>query len=155
VGTGPALPTVTSAVEELELGDSVRLHGFLPEEEKAAVLGAARLHVCASDAEGWGQVVLEAASHGVPTLGRDVPGVRDSVRDGRTGWLLPMPSGSDPEVLVRALTSGLDGALEAMSDPDIGAQFAESCREWAAKYGWDRMRAEAVEVVVDAARGAR
>ena len=46
------------------------------EDDKARVLAGARLHVCASDAEGWGQVVIEAAAHGVPTLARDVPGLR-------------------------------------------------------------------------------
>ncbi len=46
-----------------------------PTDEKSRVLDARRrLHVCASDAEGWGQVVLEAAAHGLPTLARDVPG---------------------------------------------------------------------------------
>ena len=69
------------------------MHGFLGEDEKARVLDAARLHVCGSDAEGWGQVVLEAAAYGVPTLARDVPGMRDSVRDGVTGWLVAEPTG--------------------------------------------------------------
>ncbi len=37
--------------------------------------------------EGWGIVVAEAAARGTPTVGFDVPGVRDSVRDGETGVL--------------------------------------------------------------------
>lgn len=155
VGTGPALPAVTSAVEELGLGDSVRLHGFLPEEEKARVLDAARVHVCASDAEGWGQVVLEAAAHGVPTLGRDVPGVRDSVRDGRTGWLVPEPPDRIADELVQALVTGLEDALEHLSSPSVRARVAEDCREWASGFGWDRMRTESVAVVVAALRGHR
>jgi glycosyltransferase involved in cell wall biosynthesis len=152
VGTGPALPAVTAAVEELGLGDRVRLHGFLPEEEKARVLDSVRVHVCASDAEGWGQVVLEAATHGVPTLGRDVPGVRDSVRDGRTGWLVPEPPGRLADELVHALAAGLEDALEHLSSPPGRARIAEDCREWASGFGWDRMRTEAVEVVTTALR---
>ncbi|MBJ7355933.1 glycosyltransferase family 4 protein [Nocardioides sp.] len=147
VGTGPGMPAVSAAVAELGLGDSVLVHGFLPEEEKAAVLRAARLHVCASDAEGWGQVVLEAAAHGVPTLGRDVPGVRDSVRDGRTGWLVPESPGGDADELVRALGTGLEDALETLSDPRVASQVAGHCRSWAEEFGWARMRAESVEVV--------
>ena len=58
------------------------IHGFLDEDDKHAVLGAAAVHVCASDAEGWGQVVIEAAAYGLPTLARDVPGLRASVHDG-------------------------------------------------------------------------
>jgi glycosyltransferase involved in cell wall biosynthesis len=155
VGTGPALPAVTSAVEELGLGDSVRLHGFLPEEAKARVLDSARVHVCASDAEGWGQVVLEAAAHGVPTLGRDVPGVRDSVRDGRTGWLVAEPPGRVADDLVQALADGLDDALGHLSSPGARARVAEDCRSWASGFGWDLMRTESVAVVVAALRGDR
>ncbi|GAB3265171.1 glycosyltransferase family 4 protein [Nocardioides dilutus] len=153
VGTGPDLPHIEAVVEELGQSDNVRLHGFLPEEEKAAVLGAASVHVCASDAEGWGQVVLEAAAHGVPTLGRDVPGVRDSVRDGQTGWLIPESPGGEPDVLVRAITAGLEDALVRMSDPEASAKVAQQCRAWAAGFGWDRMRAEAVQVVSAALSG--
>ena len=52
------------------------------------VLGGCGFHVCASDVEGWGQVVIDAAAHGIPTIGRDVPGLRDSIVEGSTGWLV-------------------------------------------------------------------
>lgn len=39
--------------------------------------------------EGMPRVVLEAAATGLPTVGFDVPGVRESVRDGETGFLVP------------------------------------------------------------------
>ena len=58
-----------------------------PRSGQAGSLRRGRLHVCASDAEGWGQVVIEAAAYGVPTLARDVPGLRDSIRHGApVGW---------------------------------------------------------------------
>ena len=39
--------------------------------------------------EGTPRVVLEAAATGLPTVGFDVPGVREAVRDGETGFLAP------------------------------------------------------------------
>jgi glycosyltransferase involved in cell wall biosynthesis len=150
VGTGPELPTVADVVERLGLGSAVRLHGFLSESEKSRVLHAARLHVCASDAEGWGQVVLEAAAHGLPTLGRDVPGVRDSVRDGVTGWLVPATSSGDAEALRQVLVAGVEQALTRLSDPEVRVLMADDCREWASRFGWDEMRSQAVLTVVRA-----
>jgi glycosyltransferase involved in cell wall biosynthesis len=147
IGTGEELDRVRSVVHDLGLEDAVRLHGFLPDAEKSRTLAAAKVHVCASDAEGWGQVVLEAAAHGVPTLARDVPGMRDSVRDGVTGWLLPEPPDDTPEALVQRLADGLESALSLLDDPSAAARFADDSRSWSAQFGWDRTRAEAVEVV--------
>ena len=39
--------------------------------------------------EGVPRVILEAAATGIPTVAFDVPGVREAVRDGETGYLVP------------------------------------------------------------------
>ena len=44
-------------------------------------------------AEGWGLTILEANTLGTPAVAYDVPGLRDSVRDGQTGWLVPGRTG--------------------------------------------------------------
>jgi glycosyltransferase involved in cell wall biosynthesis len=150
VGTGDDLARVRSAVHETDLDDVVTLHGFLSDADKSRVLSRAMLHVCASDAEGWGQVVMEAAAHGVPTLARDVPGLRDSIRDGETGWLVPEVSPSTDDDLVARLASGIASSLQAMSDPATRSRTVVGCREWAAGFGWERMRAEARDVVAAA-----
>jgi len=150
VGTGDELERVREAVSETGMADVVRLRGFLPDAEKSAALSEAVLHVCASDAEGWGQVVLEAAAHGLPTLARDVPGLRDSIRDGETGWLMPEgPAGGDDELVARLVT-GIGASLDAVADPATRLRLAGSCRTWAAGFGWQRMRSEARDVVAEA-----
>ena len=65
------------------------LPGRVPEQAKADLLSSAWLTVAPSLAEGWGLTVLEANTLGTPAVAYDVPGLRDSVRDGRTGWLVP------------------------------------------------------------------
>ncbi len=78
------------------------------------VLGGCGLHVCASDVEGWGQVVIDAAAHGIPTIGRDVPGLRDSIVDGRTGWLVRTGGGTD---LPAVLADRMRAAIAVLVDP--------------------------------------
>lgn len=108
-------------------GAAVTVHGRVTEELKSALLGRAWLNVTLSDGEGWGLAVLEAAAHGVPTVCRDVPGLRDSVRHGVTGWHVP-PGAPVAEVLHRALAD--------LADPVLATRMAADCREWAACFDW-------------------
>jgi glycosyltransferase involved in cell wall biosynthesis len=57
------------------------------EEQKHRLLAAAWLLLHPAQIEGWGIVITEAALHGTPAVGFDVPGLRDSVEHGRTGVL--------------------------------------------------------------------
>jgi hypothetical protein len=47
------------------------------------------VHVLTSPKEGWGISNMEAAACGTATVASDSPGLRDSVRDGETGYLVP------------------------------------------------------------------
>jgi glycosyltransferase involved in cell wall biosynthesis len=68
-------------------GDGVTFAGYVSEEDKHRLLSAAWLLLHPALMEGWGIVVAEAAARGTPTIGFDVPGLRDSVIDGETGVL--------------------------------------------------------------------
>ncbi|GAA4969135.1 glycosyltransferase involved in cell wall biosynthesis [Nonomuraea thailandensis] len=119
VGRGPE-----EAALRARLPEGVILHGYLPEEDKARLVAQAWLHVSASQGEGWGLSVLEAAALGVPTVAFDVDGLRDAVRPGETGWLLP--EGTD---LAKGLASALD---------ELDHTYSVKCREWAGRFSWDR-----------------
>jgi hypothetical protein len=72
--------------------------------------------------------MIEANAAGVPGVAFDVPGLRDSVLPGETGWLLP------PD---QPLATGLAEALEALEDPATAEAYAGRCREWAQRFSWD------------------
>jgi glycosyltransferase involved in cell wall biosynthesis len=82
VGDGPD----RARLERLA-GADVTFTGRVSEQEKHRLLCAAWLLVHPAVMEGWGIVVAEAAARGTPTIGFDVPGLRDSVQHGRTGLL--------------------------------------------------------------------
>jgi glycosyltransferase involved in cell wall biosynthesis len=153
VGRGPEREPLEHLVRELGVEKHVTIHGFVSEEDKAALLSRSRLHVCASDVEGWGQVVIEAASYGVPTVARDVPGLRDSVRHEHTGWLLPEPA-TDLSAVQARLLVGIEQALDELEDPERRAEIAAACRGWSAQFDWESMRASAVALVAHTMKGA-
>ncbi|MFQ5688970.1 MAG: glycosyltransferase family 4 protein [Gemmatimonadota bacterium] len=69
--------------------DNVRFLGFVSEGRKLELLRRAWVNVYPSPKEGWGITNVEAAACGTPTVASDSPGLRESVRDGSSGYLVP------------------------------------------------------------------
>ncbi|MEV0258528.1 glycosyltransferase family 4 protein [Streptomyces sp. NPDC050732] len=82
VGDGPE----RGRLEQLA-GPGVEFRGHVSEAEKHRLLCEAWMLLHPSAVEGWGLVITEAATRFTPSIGFDVPGVRDSVEDGVTGLL--------------------------------------------------------------------
>jgi glycosyltransferase involved in cell wall biosynthesis len=129
VGRGPESERLGSRTRELGVTGRVRLHGYLSEPRKNAVLAGALLNVTASEFEGWGLTVIEAAAFGIPTVAYDVAGLRDSVRHGETGWLV-----RDGERLADVVAA----ALRELADPQRRAEVQQACRSWAGEFTWER-----------------
>lgn len=146
-GKGPELDRLQRIAADLGLTDRVTFHGYVAEATKQALLRRAGLHVCASDIEGWGQVVIEAAGYGIPTVARDVPGLRDSIRDGETGWLVP--DSDDLDVVQARLTAAIGTALDDLAAPENRRLAFKASTTWAAGFSWSRMHHDAVDLVVD------
>ena len=150
VGRGPCTPGLSAAIMAAEqsapgLAGEIHLHGYLPEAGKSAILAGALLHLSTSQGEGWGLCVLEAAALGIPTVAYDVEGLRDSVLDGRTGWLVR--EGEE-------LADVVERAVLELADPARRAAVASACRAWAAELSWERSTARMAGLVAAcAARG--
>jgi glycosyltransferase involved in cell wall biosynthesis len=129
VGDGPELLRLQRQAVVLGLSETVVFHGYQPDRVRDALLREAWLTVSVSAAEGWGCSVVEAAAFGVPCLGLNVPGIRDSVVHDRTGWLIE--SGDD-------VAAAMTRALHQLSDDRFAAQLAAQCRQWAECFDWDR-----------------
>jgi glycosyltransferase involved in cell wall biosynthesis len=107
VGDGPERANLEHLARELGLSEAVRFTGRVPDETKAGLLEQADVLVACAVREGWGLTTTEAARLGTPAVGYDVPGLRDSIVDGRTG-LLTKPSPSSLAQGVRRLLDDRD-----------------------------------------------
>jgi glycosyltransferase involved in cell wall biosynthesis len=126
-GTGDARAHLESLVAELGIADAVAFHGFVAEERKLHLLRSTWANVFPSPKEGWGITVIEAAACGTPSLASDSPGLRDSVRDGQTGYLVPH---GDVEALARRM-------LELAASPERVAALGHAARSFAESLSWD------------------
>jgi glycosyltransferase involved in cell wall biosynthesis len=126
-GQGDDRARLERAAAALGLGDAVRFLGFVSDEEKRRRLRRAWATVFPSPKEGWGIVNVEAAACGTPALASDSPGLRESVRDGETGYLVP--HGDAPALAARML------ALAA--DPALVARLGRAGRAFAERLTWE------------------
>jgi len=95
------------------LEDRVHFLGFF--EDVPRLLATFDIFVLCSHCEGFGRVVAEALAVGCPVVATAVGGVREIVRDGAEGLLVPP---SDPTALA-------EGVLRLTSDPHLRKRLAE------------------------------
>jgi len=88
-GAGDYRAELESLARSLDLGDRVRFLGRISEADKLALLRRSWALAFASPKEGWGITNLEAAACATPVVASNSPGIRESVRDGETGFLVP------------------------------------------------------------------
>jgi len=125
-GRGDHRDALERLAGELGIADRVHFLGFVTEEEKMELFRRAWVHVLTSPKEGWGISAMEAAGCGTATVASDSPGLRDSVRHGHTGLLVPH---DDPEALAGALA-------EILSDPGRRDALGAEARRWAEAHAW-------------------
>ncbi len=131
------------AFEELRLGkDHVEFLGHISEERKKTLLQESWMLVNPSMMEGWGIVAIEANACGTPVIASDVPGLRDSVKNPHSGFLVPY--GSEDAFAEKILL--------LIRDRELRNSMSRGAREWAENFDWNissaRMLA-AISVVDD------
>lgn len=93
VGDGPLRESLEKLARELKVDDRVQFVGSVPNEEIPIFFQAAEISVMPSvvaasgDQEGLGLVAVEALGCGCAVVAFDLPAVRDTIIDGKTGLM--------------------------------------------------------------------
>ncbi|MEW6388194.1 MAG: glycosyltransferase family 4 protein [Thermodesulfobacteriota bacterium] len=138
VGEGPYRPVIEERIQELSLGERVRLVGH--QEEVAAWLALMDAFVLSSYAhEGVSQALLQALAMEKPVVATRIGGTPEVVSDGETGLLVPPRDGP---ALARAMQT-------LRENPEMSKRLADQGRKLVtAKFSLEQMAA-AVEGVYD------
>jgi glycosyltransferase involved in cell wall biosynthesis len=143
-GKGDDRDRLEALVAKLNIEDRVRFLGYITEQEKRELLRRSWATILASPKEGWGISNLESAACGTPVIAADSPGIRESVVDGDTGFLV---AGSD----VAAYAAAMRGLLDS---PEMVTTLGTNARRFAETFTWERAAAETLEHLQNAAKGA-
>lgn len=135
IGRGPEEDKLQRRAQQLR---NVEFHGWVDEERKYELLSRAHLLLVPGVREGFGINVIEAAHEGTPAIGYRVHGLRDSIRDGRTGVLV-----DGPEEAAAA-------ALQLLRDPARYQEMVEASRAYARTFKWSERAVEFREGIAHA-----
>ena len=141
-GEGSARVALEATAAELGVSDRVRLLGRVSDARKWALYDGAELLLFGSTIEGFGLVVAEAQSRGLPAVAARGTATAEALRDGETG-LLTDPT---PEAFAAAVTELLEPARRA--------RMGAAARRFAARFTWDACAA-GVAAALSAVTGAR
>ena len=110
-----------------EMGLTVDFLSHVDEATKVKLLQEAWVFVTTSEKEGWGVTVLEANACGTPCIGYDVPGLRDSILNGETGFLV---SDGDFEELASMI-------CKVLEDEILREKLSRNALEYSKRFSWD------------------
>lgn len=127
-GAGDYRPELERLVATLALGERVRFLGFVSEAEKLALYRRAWGVALASPKEGWGLTNVEAEACGTPVVASNSPGIRESVRHGSTGFLVPHGD-------IDAMAASFRRLADA---PALVAEMGAKARTFAESFTWER-----------------
>ncbi len=117
--------------------EKVIFHGHVDEDKKRELLQRSWVAVNPSSMEGWGITNIEANACGTPVVGADVPGIRDSICVGKSGFLVPYGD-------VDALTLQLRNLIQ---DHDLRLALGSTAVDWAKNYSWEASASSFVEIL--------
>ncbi len=132
------LQALLKDIEE-KIKKDITYFGFVSEEKKVELLRKAWLLIHPSKKEGWGLNVIEAASQGTPTVGNDVEGLRDSIKNGITGILVDP---KEPSLLADAILSIIMDKSKKQY-----LYLSNNAKEWSKNFNWEVSTKESWNIV--------
>lgn len=143
IGEGDDRPRLEGIVRELNLQNWVTFTGFTDRLEVVRYLHRSWVVVNGSIKEGWGLTVIEANACETPVIAADSPGLRESVLDGETGWLVPY---GDVDAFAAKIS-------HVLSNHEDRHQKAQKARQWSQNFLWDVSAQKTLDIITNYRQG--
>jgi glycosyltransferase involved in cell wall biosynthesis len=125
-------------LKKMNIND-VTFYGHIENQLKYDLLRKAHVILMPSVREGWGLVVTEANAMGTPVVAYNVPGLQDSIIDGKTGILLKENS---PQNLAQA-------AISLLIDRSILKRYSSDALAFSKNFSWDNTATAFDKIIKD------
>jgi glycosyltransferase involved in cell wall biosynthesis/O-antigen/teichoic acid export membrane protein len=135
-GDGPDRKRLELLVGGLGLKEKITFTGKVSEEEKISLYQKAWVFVNPSLMEGWGITTIEANACGTPVVASNVAGLRDSVYNPHSGFLVPY--GQPAEFAEKIILIVNNGRLRG--------RMSREALAWAKKFDWEKSANDAIGI---------
>lgn len=126
-GGGDDYPRLKAGAGRLGIQDRTNFLGRVSEEVKIDLLQHALCVLNSSPKEGWGITNMEASACGTPVIASRSPGLRESVKDGESGFLFNPGDIADFGSQI----------IRVVSDPQLRGKLSQGARRFAETFSWD------------------
>jgi len=126
-GKGDDLLRLQRWVGKLSLDGAVEFKGHVSEGEKRELLRSSWILAVPSVREGWGMVSLEAEACGTPVLVAGSPGIRETVEEGVSGFVV---RGNSPSTFTEKI-------LLLLQDEALRKRLSEGAVAFSRRFQWD------------------
>lgn len=128
VGKGDSdyVESLKKLIKDFGLKDKVTLYGSVSDYKKFELLSRAWILIHPSKTEGWGINVIEANAVGTPAVGYNVPGLKDSIQNNKTGLLTDKNS----------IDSLVNKTALLLNDKEMYGRFSREVIVWSKRFEW-------------------
>lgn len=131
------LEYLRKTMNDYSISTKVKFFGKVSESKKLELMRKAHILLHASIREGWGLVVVEAASQGTPSVVYNVSGLRDSVKNDKTGIIL---EGNNVKEMAREV-------IDLLNNKNKYRSFQKNCLLWAKSLTWDKTTNQSLKLL--------
>lgn len=128
---------IVDKVNKLGLNDKVKFWGFVSIDKKFELLSRAHVLINPSIREGWGLVNIEANAMGTPVIGYTSPGLVDSVKNRKSGYLVTQ---NTPKALANKIH-------KVLSSPKEYTRICKTSVSWANSFSWKRSKKKSLTLI--------
>jgi len=134
-GSGPEFKNISQAIEEKNLSERVEMLGYVSDKVRNILFNTCDAFVqpnikIEGDVEGFGISVIEAASCRIPVIAANIEGLKDAIKDGKSGFLVGSGNAN----------AWAEKIKEVLSDDNFRQDFGEQARKYVTdNFSWEKI----------------
>ncbi|MGH7245357.1 MAG: glycosyltransferase family 4 protein [Candidatus Levyibacteriota bacterium] len=134
-GWGTEASSLTDSIMKGKYRKRIKILGPVGEGEKRYLLSKAWVFVNPSIGEGWSISVIEANLHRTPAVAFRVPGLSESIKNKKTGFL------------VKTKEEFIEKIYTILNNRKLREMLSKNSQEWAKRFDWNNAAKKSLQVI--------
>ena len=134
-GTGVVENELKEKTKKLRLENKIKFLGYVSDEQKSDIMKKSWLFINPSSMEGWGVTIIESNSLGTPAISFNVPGLKESIKNGKTGYIV----NTDEEMIEKS--------IYVLKNKRVRNNLGRNAILWSKNFTWENTAKQTLELL--------